>query len=455
MNQKFYHPFRVNGHSIANRGYRRSTPQPPANFFQPLGLNIGILVCLFLLFGFLAKGFCAEAGCPRTVKHLREGKETVRIVCFGDSITGIYYHSGAARAWCDMVGIGLKRLYPKAKLEMINAGISSQTSAHGLARIRKDVLNRKPTLVVVAFGMNDIRGDNPMPASQSHSNQSQIVKLCRADGAEVVLCTPSSVYHGLAEWPFERLAPYADMVHEVGVEAKVPVADVFRAFEDIRARDETAWMLLMSEWIHPNMNGHKVIAQEVISAVTGRRISLGDVPAPVPGIPFTLAKFANGEPVKVIAMEPTDKFIAEALRAINPNTQVSVIPWAVPDNSLTNLMQSAAAIRKQKPDLVVVAVPATVSEANEEWFIRNYSELYNSSISYVRREFDCIGILPSVFAPDLTRSERHQQDLARTIIRGHDLDPVERKVRDKATPKQILARWLQQQVRETAGHAVR
>ncbi|MBI3852077.1 MAG: hypothetical protein HY298_17605 [Verrucomicrobia bacterium] len=404
------------------------------------------LVCLFLLFGFVAKGFGgADKGCPRTVQLLQEGKEAVRIVCFGDSITGIYYHSGAARAWCDMVGIGLRRHYPKAKLEMINAGISSQTSANGLARIRADVLDRKPALVVVAFGMNDIRHPNPMPAQQSHDNQAQIVRFCKAAGVEVVLCTPSSVYHGSEGWPFEQLSPYADMVRQIGTEEKVPVADVYRAFEGIRAKDATAWMMLMSEWIHPNMNGHKVIAQEVIRAMTRRSISLANVPAPVPGIPFTRAKLAKGEPVKVIAMEPADKFIVQALRGINPNAQVTVIPWAVPDQSMAKIVQSAAGIRAQKPDLVVVAVPATATDTNEEWFIRNYSELYNSSISYVKREFDCIGILPSVFTPSLQRAERHRQDLARTIIRGHDLDPIERKAGDKSSPKQLLTRWLQEQ----------
>jgi hypothetical protein len=124
---------------------------------------------------------------------------------------------------------------------------------------------------------------------------------------------------------------------------------------------------------------------------------------------------------------------------------VTVIPRAVPDRSLTNFVQSAADIRKQKPDLVVVAVPVTATDTNEEWFIRNYSELYNSTISDVKREFDCIGILPSVFTPDLKRPECHRQDLARTIIRGHDLDPIERKRGETSTPEQILARWLQQQ----------
>jgi hypothetical protein len=48
--------------------------------------KIWSLVCLFLVFGFLARGFCGgDDGRPRTVKLLREGKESVRIVCFAFS----------------------------------------------------------------------------------------------------------------------------------------------------------------------------------------------------------------------------------------------------------------------------------------------------------------------------------------------------------------------------------
>ncbi|MCX6993013.1 MAG: GDSL-type esterase/lipase family protein, partial [Kiritimatiellaeota bacterium] len=326
-----------------------------------------------------------------------------------------------------------------------NAGISGQNTRQALKRIQKDVLDRKPTLVIAAFGMNDIRGTNPVPTQESYSNQTQIVKLCKGAGAEVVLCTPTSIYHGYPEWPFERLAPYAAIVQKVGAEEKAPVADMFRTFEDMRAKDPVAWMLTMSEWIHPDMNGHKVIAETVIRIITGKSISLADVPAPAPGIPFTLAKIAKGEPVKVVAMEPYDKMIAAALREINPQAQVEVAPWVVPPQSIAGIAASATKVRGQKPDLVIVAIPATANDPTEEWYIRHYSETYNGSISYEKRTFDCIGILSSVGTPQLGPVESHQQDLARAIIRGHDLDPIERKAGDTATPEQILQRWLHQQ----------
>lgn len=43
----------------------------------------------------------------QTARLLSEARESVRIVCFGDSITGTYYHSGGRRAWPEMLQIAL------------------------------------------------------------------------------------------------------------------------------------------------------------------------------------------------------------------------------------------------------------------------------------------------------------------------------------------------------------
>jgi len=51
------------------------------------------------------------------VASLQSGETPVRVVCFGDSITGVYYHTGDRRAWCDMLGIALGKICPKAQIE--------------------------------------------------------------------------------------------------------------------------------------------------------------------------------------------------------------------------------------------------------------------------------------------------------------------------------------------------
>src|SRR5678810_1004876 len=119
-----------------------------------LGIRVLILVLGFWSFSvsILAADKPAVAA---VVKRLASGEPT-RIVCFGDSITGAYYHTGGERAWCDMLGLALQRIYPQSHPEMINAGISGHTTANGLARMEKDVVAKQPHLVVVAFGMNDV-----------------------------------------------------------------------------------------------------------------------------------------------------------------------------------------------------------------------------------------------------------------------------------------------------------
>ena len=92
----------------------------------------------------------------KTRQLLTDAKEPVRIVCIGDSITGVYYHSGGMRAYPEMLQIALQKLHPKAKVTVRNAGISGDTSKGGLARLERDVLAQKPHLVTIMFGMNDL-----------------------------------------------------------------------------------------------------------------------------------------------------------------------------------------------------------------------------------------------------------------------------------------------------------
>ena len=56
----------------------------------------------------VSSGFAAEANFPNATAKLQSSKP-LRIVCFGDSVTGVYYHTGSRRAYTDMVGIALKK----------------------------------------------------------------------------------------------------------------------------------------------------------------------------------------------------------------------------------------------------------------------------------------------------------------------------------------------------------
>lgn len=393
----------------------------------------------------------AEAPSPGEMavcRLLDSAGEPVKIVCLGDSITGVYYHTGGRRAWPEMLGIALQRLYPRARIEVANAGISGDTTAGGLARLEEDVARHKPHLVVIMFGMNDVCAYQPQ---QYRANLMELVTRARAVGAEVVLCTPNSVYPEDPGRPMERLAEYAAIVREIGADLGVPVADCWAAYEGVRAADRRAWMGLMSETIHPNMRGHKLFAEEVAWTVSGRRVSLADVGPGAPRLPFTAAAVARGETVDVVAMEPAYDLIEPALGAVFPGAKTAVTKWPAEGQSLAQIEAQAKdrgwwflreKPAEERPTLVVIAVPPTALAETDEAFYRSYSWILNWSLSFGAPEWDCIVLLPSLTAPDLDAGERAAEAFARYVVEAQDIPWLARAEGDGRPAAELLADWL-------------
>jgi hypothetical protein len=82
--------------------------------------------------------------------------------------------------------------------------------------------------------------------------------------------------------------------------------------------------LLLSDSIHPNMDGHKEFASEIAKVISGKEISLKDVGPPLPAMRHTLALLKEGKPVKVLAMPPYDRLIGPSLNKLYPNAKVIV-----------------------------------------------------------------------------------------------------------------------------------
>lgn len=397
------------------------------------GLVIGLLTTP------VVSGTSADAHLSKVKALLDSGQEPVRIVCFGDSITGVYYHTGGRRAWCDMLGIALQRIYPKAKLEMINAGLSGHSTVNALSRIKKDVLDRKPHLVVVMFGMNDVVR---VPRPTFCENLRSIVRQCRDAGAEVVLCTPNAIYPEDPGRPVDRLASYAAAVRDVGVELAVPVVDCHAAYEGVKTKDPIAWMVMMSDAIHPAMTGHKRFAEEITRVISGRRISLADVGPPRPAIPHLLDRLTHKKVIKLIAMEPYDTIVPRALVELDAAARVYVHRWPTQGKSVGELEAWAKGIRDGQPDLVLVAIPPEMTAEPQEPFIRSYHGILNWCLSFDVAQWDTVVVLPSVTRPPAASPPSATERLIRDITLGHDLHLIERRTGDNAPPERILLEWL-------------
>lgn len=378
------------------------------------------------------------AGPDMTRQLLTEAKEPVRIVCIGDSITGVYYHSGSVRAYPEMLQIALQKLHPKATITVRNAGISGDTSKGGLARLERDVLAHKPHLVTIMFGMNDLVR---APVADFIANMRQIIQRCRDAGAEVVLCTQNSIVNS-PQRPVTKLAAYSQAIRDLAKAESLGLADCHVAFEAVRAKDELEWNLLLSDAIHPNMDGHKLFAETIAKTITGKDMSLRDVGPPPSPLAHTLKLLAEGKPVTVFTMPPFDQHIAPALKSLYPNAQVTVKPWPTAGKTLAELETAAKAVRTMKLNLVLIAVPGNLSETTPQAFHQRYSWIMNWSLSFGPQEWDVVVALPSAAKPALDTEEQANEVLARRLIKAQDLSLIGRSPGDESDLPDLLAKWI-------------
>jgi lysophospholipase L1-like esterase len=384
----------------------------------------------------LADSFSAESQASPPPASLIRHDQPETVVCLGDSVTGVYYHTGGKRAYPEMLEIAISHAIPSSKAKVINAGISGNTTADGLARLDQDVLKHHPTIVTVSFGLNDLVR---VPKDQFRKNLETIVSRCRQAGSQVVLCTPNMVVTTAAR-PIERLREYCDIIRQTGSELGVPVCDQFVAGEALSSKDPWSWRLTLSDEIHPNMDGHKLMAEELCRTLTGQSVSLADVPPlPVP-LEKTEALWKAGQPVKVLAMTPCDALIRSALEQSYPGIVLEVTPWPVEGKSLPELETIAnQTVRAMKPNLVVLTVPRSADAETDEQFVKACSWVMNWSLSFGQSEWDCVVVHPAV----LSASESSpRDDLIRQLVKAQDLHLVDRAASDQSSPAELLTHWI-------------
>jgi lysophospholipase L1-like esterase len=397
---------------------------------------------IILLLILWTRGMCVSAE-PAPFASLRtsleSGETPVKIVCFGDSVTGFYYHTGSARAYSSLLGEFLTDHYPKAKLEVINAGMSGHTTVNGLARIEKDVIFHRPALVTVMFGLNDVVRT---PPDLFRKNLITILTKCRNAGSEVLLCTPNAVLT-TADRPVEKVAEYAKIVRAVAGEYRAPLCDLHQTLSEMKQHDPEDWRLCMSDEIHPNLRGHRRIAAALAGMIVNEIVPPGDQSPPSPPLLHTLAKLRKGEPVKVLAMPPFDALIDDALKISFPDSRVNVTRWETDGLSGAQLMKDAARrVRPFAPDLVIVSAPRSAVGETREEYIRTRMWITNNSLSRGKREWDVLVVHPDVVDSAPAERQDAHDALLRIIVPAQDLSLLDRSAGDDREPGEILSEWV-------------
>ncbi len=213
-----------------------------------------IQICLSLLLLFPLA--CNDASKPLPMEKSKSSSEVsstvkkTRIIFFGDSLTAGYGLTDYEKSWPHLIGDSLKK--DGFDSEIINAGVSGDTTSGGLGRIDW-VLGQNPDIFVLELGANDmLRGISP---TVTKSNLKEMVYKIKKDhpNCEILLvgmrATPNlgksfrsefdSIYPGLAKEEKLTLIPF-----------------LLEKVAGIRKLNQ-------KDGIHPTEEGHVLVAKTV------------------------------------------------------------------------------------------------------------------------------------------------------------------------------------------------
>jgi len=170
------------------------------------------------------------------------------IVVLGDSLSAAY----GIRVEEGWVSLMQKRLTSQGYgYRVVNASVSGETTAGGLARLPRALQLHRPAIVILELGGNDgLRG---LPLEQVRTNLDSMIRQSRAAGARVLL-TGMRVPPNYGPAYTEKFhALYTDLARRYRL-SLVPFL-----MEDV-ALDKT---LLQADGLHPNERGQPVLLDEI------------------------------------------------------------------------------------------------------------------------------------------------------------------------------------------------
>lgn len=147
----------------------------------------------------------------------------------------------------------------------IGRGISGQVTHQMLLRFRADVLNLKPTAVVILAGTNDIaQNSGPVSLNEIAENIKSMADLALENNIKVILCSvlPAKDY----PWkpgmnPLEKIPQLNEMIKAYAKANNLTYVDFFEAMQDGNGGMKVPEHTAANDLVHPNKAGYLVMEE--------------------------------------------------------------------------------------------------------------------------------------------------------------------------------------------------
>lgn len=142
----------------------------------------------------------------------------------------------------------------------VDRGISGQTTPQMLLRFRQDVLDLKPSVVVILAGINDIAGNTgPMTIDQTVGNIISMAELAEANDISVVLCSVLPAFDfpwNPGQYPSNKIVRLNEALEKYAKKNKIVYVDYYSAMVngELGLKEE-----LGNDGVHPNLDGYAIM----------------------------------------------------------------------------------------------------------------------------------------------------------------------------------------------------
>lgn len=181
------------------------------------------------------------------------GAETPAILVFGDSISAGYGLAHVEQGWVGM--LRTKLTDEGYGYQVVNASVSGETTAGGLARLPRALALHHPQIVIIELGGND--GLRALPIDQMRANLAKMVDLSAGAGARVLLLGIRIPPNYGPEFTEKFRSTFA----EVAQDKKVPLVPFLLAEIALSPN------LMQADGVHPNELGQPQLLANVWPAL--------------------------------------------------------------------------------------------------------------------------------------------------------------------------------------------
>lgn len=173
------------------------------------------------------------------------------------------------------------KLFSNTEKPVINAGIGGNTTTNLLKRIDKDVLEKKPELVIMMIGTNDMLNSKKMVDYKTYSNNLEtLIKKIKLSGSNLVLMSPipvDEIYllkrhdkRFFNEAPNEKIDRVCEIVKGLAMKYTVHYYNLNNEFKVLNLPQHNQDIFIKNEknsgskdGVHPTALGYRFIAHNV------------------------------------------------------------------------------------------------------------------------------------------------------------------------------------------------